>query len=109
VAVAFSNDDTAASSRASSSFRPRFSNAGAAGLRWRWIAEGRKERAYTLDPEVVAILRCAFQAVFAEPDLSDTDKVFFAFWVARRIIDLSSRGERDPDGFKASIRAWATK
>jgi hypothetical protein len=54
-------------------------------------------------------LSCAFQAVFAEPDLSDTDKVFFAFWVARRIIDLASRGERDPDGFKAAIRAWATR
>ena len=66
-------------------------------------------RAYTLDPDVVAILSCAFQAVFAEPDLSDTDKVFFAFWVARRIIDLASRSERNPDGFKASIRAWATR
>jgi hypothetical protein len=66
-------------------------------------------REYTLDPEVVAILSCAFQAVFAEPDLSDIDKVFFAFWVARRIIDLASRGERDPDRFKATIRAWATR
>jgi hypothetical protein len=66
-------------------------------------------RAYALDPEVVAILSCAFQAVFAEPDLSDTDKVFFAFWVARRIIELAARGERDPDRFKAAIRAWATK
>jgi hypothetical protein len=66
-------------------------------------------RAYTLDPEVVAILSCAFQAVFAERDVSDTDKVFFAFWVARRIIDLAARGEHDPDRFKAAIRAWATR
>jgi hypothetical protein len=66
-------------------------------------------RAYTLDPKVAAALNCAFEAVFAEPDLSDTEKVFFAFWVARRIIDLASRGERDPDRFKVVVRAWATK
>jgi hypothetical protein len=70
---------------------------------------GARERAYALDPEVVAILSSAYRAVFAELDLSDSDKIFFALWVARRIIELAARGERDPDRFKAAIRAWATK
>jgi hypothetical protein len=43
---------------------------------------GASERAYAIDPEVVAILSSAFHAVFSELDLSDRDKIFFAFWVA---------------------------
>jgi hypothetical protein len=70
---------------------------------------GARERAYALDPEVVAILSSAFHAVFAERVLSDSDKIMFALWVGRRIIELAARGERDPDRFKAAIRAWATK
>jgi hypothetical protein len=70
---------------------------------------GAGERTYALEPEVVAILSSAFHAVFAEPDLSDSDKIVFAFWVARRIIEVAARGERDPDRFKAAMRAWATK
>jgi hypothetical protein len=68
-----------------------------------------REMVYALDPEVVAILSSAFHAVFAELDLSDTDKIMLALWVARRIIELAARGEHDPDRFKAAIRAWATK
>jgi hypothetical protein len=45
---AFSNADTAATSRASSSFRPRFSNAGAVGLRLRWIAKDPLDTCETL-------------------------------------------------------------
>jgi hypothetical protein len=67
------------------------------------------ERADALDPEFVAILSSAFRAVFAELDLSDSDKIIFALWVGRCIIELAARGEHDPDRFKVAIRAWATK
>jgi hypothetical protein len=59
---------------------------------------GARKRECALDPEVVAILSSAFQAVF-----------IFALWVGRRIIELTARGERDPDRFKANIRAWAAR
>jgi hypothetical protein len=66
---------------------------------------GARERECALNPEVVAILSSAFHAVFAERDVSDSDKIIFALWVGRRIIELAARGERDPDRFKAVVRA----
>jgi hypothetical protein len=61
-----------------------------------------------LDPEVVAILSAAYHAVFAELGLSDGDEAV-ALRVARRIIELAARGERDPERLKAVVLAWVTK
>jgi hypothetical protein len=50
----------------------------------------------------------AFHTVFAELALSDSDEVV-ALRVARRIIDLASQGEHDPERLKAVVLAWVTK
>jgi hypothetical protein len=72
------------------------------------VSRGARERTYALDPEVVAIVSSAFQAVFAELDLSNSDEIV-ALRVARRIIELAVRGERDPERLKAVVLAWVTK
>jgi hypothetical protein len=72
------------------------------------VSRGARERTYALDPEVVAIVSSAFHAVFAELSLSDGDEVA-ALRVARRIIDLAAKGERDPGRLKAVVLAWVTK
>jgi hypothetical protein len=50
----------------------------------------------------------ASRDVFAELGLSDSDEVA-ALRVARRIIELAARGERDPERLKAVVLAWVTK
>ena len=47
-------------------------------------------------PDEIAVLSTAFEAALRELKLVDrTDPV--AEWVAKRIIELASQGERDPD------------
>jgi hypothetical protein len=60
---------------------------------------------FAFEPEVVAILSSAFHAVFAELGLSDRDE-FIGLRVARRIIELAARGERNPERLKAVVLAW---
>jgi hypothetical protein len=72
------------------------------------VSRGARERTYALDPEVVAIVSSAFHTVFAELGLSDSDEVG-ALRVARRIIELAVRGERDPERLRAVVLAWVTK
>jgi hypothetical protein len=72
------------------------------------VSRGARERSYALDPEVVAIVCSAFHTVFADLGLSDKDEVA-ALRVARRIIELAVRGERDPERLKAVVLAWVTK
>jgi hypothetical protein len=72
------------------------------------VSRAARERAYSLDPEVVAIVSSAFHPAFAQLSLSDSDEVA-ALRVARRIIDLAAQGERDPGRLKAVVLAWVTK
>jgi hypothetical protein len=72
------------------------------------VSWGARERTYSLDPEVVAIVSSAFHAVFAELDLSNCDEIV-ALRIARRIIELAVVGERDPGRLKAVVLAWVTK
>jgi hypothetical protein len=65
-------------------------------------------RTYVLDPEVVAIVSSAFHIVYAKLGLSDSDEVV-GLRIARRIIGLADRGERDPDRLGAVVLAWVTK
>jgi hypothetical protein len=60
---------------------------------------------YTFEPEVVAILTSAFHEVFIELGLAERDEIT-ALRVARRIIELVARGERDPKKLKAVVFAW---
>jgi hypothetical protein len=69
------------------------------------ISRGARARTYALDPEIVAVVSCAFHDVFDELGLSDSDEVV-ALRVARRIIELAARGE--PDRLKAVILTWVT-
>jgi hypothetical protein len=62
-----------------------------------------KSLCYEFEPEVVAILSTAFRAVFAE--LPGRDDVV-GLRAARRIIELATRGERDPERLKAVILGW---
>jgi hypothetical protein len=50
---------------------------------------------------------CAFRGVVAELGLSDSDDVV-AVGVARRIVELAVKGERDPEKLKAVVLAWVT-
>jgi hypothetical protein len=72
------------------------------------VSRGARERTYALDPEVVAVVSSTFHTAFAELGLSDSDEVA-ALRVARRIIELAARGERDPERLKAVVLAWVTK
>jgi hypothetical protein len=72
------------------------------------VSRGARERTYALDPEVVAIVSSAFHTVFAKLGLSDSDEVV-ALRVARRIIELAVRGDRDPARLRAVVLAWVTK
>jgi hypothetical protein len=72
------------------------------------IPRGLRERAYTLDPDVAAVVSCAFHAVVAELGLSDSDHVV-ALSVARRIVELFVLGESDPERLKTVVLAWVTK
>jgi hypothetical protein len=72
------------------------------------VSRGARERTYALDPEVVAIVSSAFHTVLAELGLSDSDEVA-ALRIARRIIELATRGERDPERLKTVVLAWVTK
>jgi hypothetical protein len=69
------------------------------------VSRGARERTYALDPEVVAIVSSVFHTVFAELDLSNSDNIV-ALRVARRIIELAVRGERDPERLRAAVLAW---
>jgi hypothetical protein len=72
------------------------------------VSRGARERTYALDPDVVAIVGSVFHTVFAELGLSDNDDSL-ALRIARRIIELAARGERDPERLKAVVLAWMTK
>jgi hypothetical protein len=69
------------------------------------VSRRAREKTYSLDPEVVAIVSSAFHTIFAELGLSDSDEIV-ALRVARRIIELAVRGERDPDKLRAVVLAW---
>jgi hypothetical protein len=71
-------------------------------------SRGARVRTYVLDPEVVAIVSSAFHIVYAKLGLSDSDEVV-GLRIARRIIGLADRGERDPDRLGAVVLAWVTK
>jgi hypothetical protein len=72
------------------------------------IARMAKDRGCAFDPEVVAIISSAFRAVVADLGLSYRDEVV-ALRAARRIIDLTAEGERDPERLKIATLAWVTK
>jgi hypothetical protein len=72
------------------------------------VSRRAREKTYSLDPGVVAIVSSAFHIVFAELGLSDSDEIV-ALRVARRIIELAAQGERDPKRLKAVVLAWVTK
>jgi hypothetical protein len=80
----------------------------ALGENERPASRSARERTYALDPEVVAIVSSAFHTVFAELDLSNSDDIL-ALRVARRIVELVVRGERDPERLKAVVHAWAMR
>jgi hypothetical protein len=67
-----------------------------------------REMGGAFEPEVVAIISSAYQAVLVELGLSDhEDKI--TLLVARRIIELASQGERDPDRLRAATLASMRK
>jgi hypothetical protein len=67
-----------------------------------------REMGGAFEPEVVAIISTAYQAVLTELGLSDNeDKI--TLLVARRIIELASKGERDPDRLRAATLASMSK
>jgi hypothetical protein len=66
------------------------------------------QMARAFDPEVVAIINSAFGAVFADLRLSDRDDAA-ALRIARRIIELASAGERDPERLKAVTLSWVVE
>jgi hypothetical protein len=72
------------------------------------VPRGAREKTHALEPEVVAVVSCAFHTVFAELGLLDSDEIV-ALRVARRIINLAAQGERDPERLKAVVLAWVTK
>jgi hypothetical protein len=51
--------------------------------------------------EIIAIISCAFRAVFAELELSNRDDVI-ALRAVRLIIALAAQGERDPERLKVA-------
>jgi hypothetical protein len=69
------------------------------------VSRGARETTCALDPEVVAIVSSAFHTVFADLGLSDKDEVA-ALRIARRIIELAVRGERDPERLRTVVLAW---
>ena len=50
----------------------------------------------TFDPEVIEIMSAAYDGVYKALNLSDRNDPL-TMLVAKKIIDLASRGERDPD------------
>ena len=63
-----------------------------------------RERGRAFDPDVVAILSSAFQAVVTNLSLSDDDDAV-ALRAAQRILDLAAQGERDPERLKVATLA----
>jgi hypothetical protein len=68
-------------------------------------AQERAARGGAFEPEIIAIISCAFRAVFAELDLSNRDDVI-ALKAARLIIGLAAQGERDPERLKVATLTW---
>jgi hypothetical protein len=66
------------------------------------------QMARAFDPEVVVSINSAFSAVFADLRLSGRDDAV-ALRVARRIIELASAGERNPERLKAVGLSWVTE
>lgn len=67
-----------------------------------------RETGGAFEPEVVAIISSAYQAVLAELGLLDNeDKI--TLLVARRIIEFASEGERDPDRLRAATLVSMSK
>jgi hypothetical protein len=63
-----------------------------------------REMGRAFEPDVIAIISSAYQAVLTDLGLTDhEDKV--TLLVARRIIELASDGERDPDRLRAASLA----
>jgi hypothetical protein len=67
-----------------------------------------RETGGAFGPEVIAIMSSAYQAVLDDLGLSDQEDSI-TLLVARRIIDLASEGERDPDRLRATALASLTK
>jgi hypothetical protein len=67
-----------------------------------------RERGRAFDPDVVAILSSAFQAVVTDLSLSDDDDAV-ALRAAQRILDLAAQGERDPERLKVATLACVAK
>jgi hypothetical protein len=59
-------------------------------------------------PEVIVIMSNAYQAVLADLGLLDHEDSI-TLLVARRIIDLASEGERDPERLRVTTLASLTK
>jgi hypothetical protein len=59
-------------------------------------------------PEVIDIMSSAYHAVLSDLGLSDHEDSI-TLLVARRIIDLATEGERDPDRLRATTLASLTK
>jgi hypothetical protein len=63
-----------------------------------------REMGRAFEPGVIAIISSTYQAVLSDLGLLDhEDKV--TLLVARRIIDLASEGERNPDRLRAATLA----
>ena len=67
-----------------------------------------REMGGAFEPEVVAIISTAYQAVLTELGLTDNEDKITLF-VARRIIEFASEGERDPDRLRAATLASMSK
>jgi hypothetical protein len=67
-----------------------------------------RETGGAFGPEVIAIMSSAYHAVLSDLGLSDQEDSI-TLLVARRIIDLTAEGERDPERLRASTLASLTK
>jgi hypothetical protein len=67
-----------------------------------------RETGGAFGPEVIAIMSSAYQAVLSDLGLSDREDTI-TLLVARRIIDLTSEGERDPNRLRAATLASLSK
>jgi hypothetical protein len=68
------------------------------------IARRTLEPCGAFGPEEIAILSTAYQATLTDLGLSDQEDAI-TLLVARRIIDLASKGERDPDRLRDATLA----
>jgi hypothetical protein len=72
------------------------------------IARCVREFGGAFGPEEIAIISATYEAVLAQLSLSDRGGVA-ALTVAKRIIELASDGERDPNRLRAATLASVSK